>query len=109
MRAVAVIGVLLAVGLAAAAWLRGWQWRQSCLPGQTISVKGLAEKPIAANSAQWRFTVNVKRKTAAEAVDVLRVKRDAVVAFLTQAGFTGALVATRSAMQAVAVQHRTSR
>lgn len=109
MRAVAVIGVLLAVGLAAAAWLRGWQWRQSCLPGQTISVKGLAEKPIAANSAQWRFTVNVKRKTAAEAVDVLRVKRDAVVAFLTQAGFTGALVATGSAMQAVAVQHRTSR
>ncbi len=93
-RAAAVIGVLIAVGLAAAAWLHGWQLRQSRLPGQTISVKGLAEKPIAADSAEWRLTVNVKRKTAAEAIDVLRVERDAVVAFLTQAGFTGALVAS---------------
>ncbi len=96
MRAAAVIGVLIAVGLAAAAWLHGWQLRQSRLPGQTMLVKGLAEKPIVADSAEWRLTVNVKRKTAAEAVDVLRVERDAVVAFLTQDGFTGALVATGS-------------
>ena len=95
-RAAAVIGVLIAVGLAAAAWLHGWQLRQSRLPGQTISVKGLAEKPISADSAEWRLTVNVKRKTAAEAIDVLRVERDAVIAFLTQAGFTGASVTTAS-------------
>jgi uncharacterized protein len=95
-RAAAVIGALIAVGLAAAAWLHGWQLRQSRLPGQTISVKGLAEKPIAADSAEWRLTVYVKRKTAAEAIDVLRVERAAVIAFLTQAGFTGAAVTLAS-------------
>jgi uncharacterized protein len=95
-RAAAVIGALIAIGLAAAAWLHGWQLRQSRLPGQTISVKGLAEKPIAADSAEWRLTVNVKRKTAAEAIEVLRVERAAVIAFLTQAGFTGAAVTLAS-------------
>jgi uncharacterized protein len=91
--AAAVIGALVAVGLGTAAWIHGWQLRQSRLPGQSISVKGLAEKPISADAAEWQMTARVKRKTAAEAIDVLRIEREAIVAFLTQSGFTDASIA----------------
>ena len=87
-RAAAVIGSLIAVGLAVAAWLHGWQLRQSRLPGQSISVKGLAEKSISADSAEWQLALLTKRKNAGEAIALLRTEREAVLAFLAQAGFT---------------------
>ncbi len=95
-RAAAVIGGLIALGLAAAAWLHGWQLRQSRLPGQSISVKGLAEKPITADSAEWQLAVRAKRKTAGEAVETLRAEREVTLAFLTQAGFAATTVALAS-------------
>jgi uncharacterized protein len=91
-QAAAVIGILIAAGLAAAAWVHGWQLRQSRLPGQSITVKGLAEKPINADSAEWQIVVSVKRKAASEAFEVLRAEREALIAFLAQSGFAGAAV-----------------
>ena len=86
-KAVVILGVLLAIGMAAGAYLLGTQARHIGSGRQSITVKGLAEKPIRADRAEWHVTVNVHGATFAEALGNLRKEMPALSAFLAQQGF----------------------
>ena len=53
---------------------------------QSITVKGLAEKPIKADSAEWSINVGVAAPTQAEALQAVAQEREVVEAFLTKQG-----------------------
>jgi uncharacterized protein len=53
-KALVILGVLLALGMSAAAFIFGAQAKHIGVGKQTIAVKGLAEKPVIADYAQLR-------------------------------------------------------
>lgn len=86
-KAMAVLGILLAIGMSAAAFILGVQGKRAVSGQQSITVKGLAEKPIKADSAEWTLTVSVTQQTQAAALERLAVERKVVEAFLVKQGF----------------------
>lgn len=86
-RALMVLGLLLALGMSAAAFLLGSQTRHIGSGRQSITVKGLAEKPVKADYAEWRIGIQVRGATFAEALARLRKERPSLSAFLTSQGF----------------------
>ncbi|MFM9863695.1 MAG: SIMPL domain-containing protein, partial [Micropepsaceae bacterium] len=52
-KAVVILGVLLAIGMSLAALIFGIHAKQIGAGRQTITVKGLAEKPVKADAAEW--------------------------------------------------------
>ncbi len=86
--AIIVLGLLLAIGMASAAFILGVQAKRAVAGQQSITVKGLAEKPIKADSAEWTITVGVTNATQAEALTSLATERKVVEAFLTKQGLT---------------------
>lgn len=84
--AIIVLGVLLAIGMASAAFILGVQAKRAVAGQQSITVKGLAEKPIKADSAEWSITVGVAALTQAEALQAVGEERKVVEAFLTKQG-----------------------
>ncbi len=62
-RAIILLGFLLAIGMSSAAFILGIQARKATSGQQTIVVKGLAEKPIKADTAEWTVTVAVSAPT----------------------------------------------
>lgn len=86
-KAMAVLGILLAIGMSAAAFILGVQGKRAVSGQQSITVKGLAEKPIKADSAEWTLTVSVTQPTQAAALEQLAVERKVVEAFLLKQGF----------------------
>lgn len=86
-RSAAILGVLLAFGLAASAAIFGSHARHIGSGKQSISVKGLAEKPIRADYAEWTIGVTVIGPTFSEALAKLRKARPALDEFLKQQGF----------------------
>lgn len=87
-KAMAVLGILLAIGMSAAAFILGVQGKRAVSGQQSITVKGLAEKPIKADSAEWLLTINVKQATQAAALENLVMERKVVEAFLLKQGLT---------------------
>ena len=70
-----------------AAAILGYQVKQVGGGRESISVKGLAEKPIKADRAEWTLSLQVKGATIAEALGKLRKERPALDQFLATAGF----------------------
>jgi hypothetical protein len=86
-KAVVILGVLLALGMSSAAFIFGIQAKQIGAGKQSIAVKGLAEKPVAADYAEWSVGLRVTGPTFAEALAKLRKERPALDAFLVAQGF----------------------
>lgn len=86
--AIIVLGLLLAIGMASAAFILGVQAKRAVSGQQSITVKGLAEKPIKADNAEWQISVSATADTQANALKNLEVERKVVEAFLAKQGFT---------------------
>jgi hypothetical protein len=86
-RALVILGVLLALGMSSAAFIFGIQAKQIGAAKQTIAVKGLAEKPVVADYAEWTVGIRVQGPTFASALAALRKERPALDAFLVAQGF----------------------
>jgi uncharacterized protein len=86
-RALIVLGVLLALGMAAGAYLLGYQAKQIGGGRQSISVKGLAEKPVKADVAEWTVGVHLVGGTRAEALQRSRAALPDLRQFLGSQGF----------------------
>ena len=57
------------------------------LGGQTISVKGYAEKPITADRAQWQARIVERNADRTQAYKQLEASRNKTLAFLAKSGF----------------------
>jgi uncharacterized protein len=86
-RAIIVLGVLLALGMSAGAFLLGYQAKQIGGGRQSISVKGLAEKPVKADVAEWTVGVQVVGATFADALQKSRAALPDLKRFLVSHGF----------------------
>lgn len=89
-KAVVILGVLLAIGMSLAALIFGLHVKQIGAGRQTITVKGLAEKPVTADAAEWTVGLRVQGPTFAEALAKLRKEKPALDAFLDAQGFAKA-------------------
>lgn len=85
-RAMAVLGVTLALGMSSAAFILGVQAKRAATGQQTITVKGLAEKPVRADRAEWVVTIGTQGETIGEALDELRKERPLLHEFLDAHG-----------------------
>ncbi len=85
-KAIILLGLLLAIGMASAAFILGVQAKRAVSGQQSITVKGLAEKPIKADSAEWVISVGVTHATQVGALEKLAVERKVVEAFLDKQG-----------------------
>jgi len=79
--------IIFSIALIAAAAILGYQVKQVGGGRESISVKGLAEKPVKADRAEWTLSLQVKGATIAEALGKLRKERPALDQFLATAGF----------------------
>ncbi|MCL2831447.1 MAG: SIMPL domain-containing protein [Betaproteobacteria bacterium] len=86
-RALIVFGSLLAFGMCIAAFILGTQVKGIGSGRQSISVKGLAEKAVKADYAEWEIGTSARGKTFAQALDQLRAIRPKLDAFIAQQGF----------------------
>lgn len=84
------LGVLLALGMSVAAFVFGMQAKNIGAGKQNISVKGLAEKPVKADSAEWSIGVRTEGATFAEALAKMRKGRAVLDQFLAKQGFDAA-------------------
>jgi uncharacterized protein len=80
--------VVFSIALILAAAILGYQVKQVGGGRETISVKGLAEKPIKADRAEWTVALQLQGATIAEALGKLRKEKPALDQFLSTAGFT---------------------
>jgi uncharacterized protein len=81
-----ILGLLLAIGMASAAFILGVQAKRAVAGSQSITVKGLAEKPIKADRAEWIVGVGVIADTEAQALKKLLIERKVLDSFLTKQG-----------------------
>jgi hypothetical protein len=88
-KAMAVLGILLAIGMSAAAFILGVQGKRAVSGQQSITVKGLAEKPIKADRAEWVVSILSIEPTQASALQNLAKERKVVEAFLDEQGLSG--------------------
>jgi hypothetical protein len=79
--------IIFSVALVIAASVLGYQVKQVGGGRETISVKGLAEKPVKADRAEWTVRIQVKGDDIAGALASLRRERPQLDAFLAKAGF----------------------
>jgi hypothetical protein len=84
--------IIFSVALIIAASVLGYQVKQVGGGRESISVKGLAEKPIKADRAEWTVNLQVKGATIADALGKLRKERPALDQFLGKAGFEAAVL-----------------
>jgi len=82
--------VIFSIALIVAAGVLGFQVKQVGGGRETISVKGLAEKPIKADRAEWTVGLQVQGATIAEALGRLRKEKPALDQFLAKRGFDAA-------------------
>jgi hypothetical protein len=86
-KAVVILGVLLAIGMSLAALIFGLNVKQIGAGRQTITVKGLAEKPVTADAAEWTVGVRATGATFADALAKLRKEKPVLDTFLAAQGF----------------------
>ena len=85
--------IVFSIALILAAAVLGYQVKQVGGGRESISVKGLAEKPIKADQAEWTVQLQVKGATIAEALAALRKEKPALDRFLAGGGFEPAALA----------------
>ncbi len=83
-----VLGLSLIVGLVGGAGVLGYNARVAASARQSITVKGLAEKPVKADLGVLHMTLGGTGATGAEALAQLRAQRPALDAFIHQQGFS---------------------
>jgi hypothetical protein len=81
--------LVFSIALVIAAAILGYQVKQVGGGRETISVKGLAEKPIKADRAEWTVSLQTQGATIADALSKLRKEKPALDRFLATAGFGG--------------------
>src|SRR5688572_5365259 len=79
--------VVFSIALVIAASVLGYQVKQVGGGRDTISVKGLAEKPVRADRAEWTVRLQVRGDSIAQALASLRRERPQLDGFLEKAGF----------------------
>jgi hypothetical protein len=79
--------IIFSIALIVAAAVLGYQVKQVGGGRESISVKGLAEKPLKADRAEWTVQLQVKGATIVEALGKLRKEKPALDQFLAAAGF----------------------
>jgi hypothetical protein len=79
--------IIFSVALIIAATVLGFQVKQVGGGRETISVKGLAEKAVRADRAEWTVSLQVKGATIADALTKLRREKPVLDQFLGTAGF----------------------
>lgn len=84
--AMTVLGLLLAIGMAGAAFILGVQAKRAVSGQQSITVKGLAEKPIKADSAEWTLSIGVTDATQRGALSKLATELKVLEGFLEKQG-----------------------
>jgi hypothetical protein len=84
--AMAVLGLLVALGMSSAAFILGVQAKKAASGQQSITVKGLAEKAITADAAEWTVSVSVTAPDFAAALAKMRGERPALDQFLIAHG-----------------------
>lgn len=84
--AMTVLGLLLAIGMAAAAFILGVQAKHAVSSQQSITVKGLAEKPVKADRAQWTINISVTAPTQADTLKAIDKERAVLEHFLDAQG-----------------------
>ena len=87
------LGALLAIGLVAAAFVLGGQFKNFRQPG-TITVKGLAEQNFQSERARWNTAVSVHGASYQEVLDRLNQQRPKLEQFLRSQGFDAAEIQT---------------
>ena len=83
-----ILGLLLAIGMASAAFILGVQAKRAVSGQQSITVKGLAEKPIKADNAEWSISIGGYGDTQAAALKAMTAEKVVLDAFLTKQGLT---------------------
>ncbi|MDR0672486.1 MAG: SIMPL domain-containing protein [Zoogloeaceae bacterium] len=86
-RALVVLGALLALGLGVSAFILGGKFRTIGDNTQKIVVKGLAEKPIEADLAEWSVGIRVIDSDFGATLNALRQSRPELEVFLERHGF----------------------
>jgi uncharacterized protein len=84
--AMAILGLTIALGMSSAAFILGVQAKKAVHSQQSITVKGLAEKAITADTAEWTVSVSVQASDFAQALAKLRAQRPALDQFLIAHG-----------------------
>lgn len=87
------LGILLAVGMVAAAFVLGTQFKNFRQPG-TITVKGLAEAPHQADMAEWQVGVSVWGEDYGNAMNRAQAQLKKLHNFVTEQGFLASDVRT---------------
>jgi len=88
--------VVLALGVIVVAAVLGAQFRNIGAARQTISVKGLAEKQVRADLAEWTISVSVKGATFPETLGKIRKEMPELRKFLEAQGLPGAALVETS-------------
>lgn len=81
--------IVLSIGAIIAAGVLGAQFRTIGSGRQTISVKGLAEKQVRADRAEWTVSVSVKGSTFPETLGRIRKEFPELRQFLESQGLNG--------------------
>ncbi|WP_404400187.1 SIMPL domain-containing protein [Pelagibacterium halotolerans] len=83
-----IAGLFIALGVVAASWLGGQALIESRWPVRTVTVKGLAERNVMADLANWPIKFVATGATLEEARAALEQSDAAVRRFLADAGFS---------------------
>lgn len=89
-RAVVILGLALALAFVAAAFFVGGKLRTIGDNTQKIIVKGLAEKPVTADFAEWSVGIEVKGEDFGKTLALVRETRPVLTGFLEKQGFPAA-------------------
>ena len=84
--AMAILGLLLALGMSSAAFILGVQAKKAATSQQFITVKGLAEKAIVADAVEWTVSITVTAPDFPQALTKLRTERPVLNQFLIAHG-----------------------
>ena len=85
-----IMGLCVAVGLAAGGWLIGKGMARFKSETRTVTVKGLVEHEVKADQAVWSLGLRRASDALPDAHQRISLDRDAVLAFLKKQGFTDA-------------------
>ena len=90
-RAIVLLGALLAIGLIVGAYVLGAQTKGIGSGRSAVTVKGLAEKQVKADLAEWQIAATANGPTFGEALARLRKEKAALDDFLAKQGFEAKL------------------
>ena len=89
--AMAILGLTIALGMSSAAFILGVQAKKAAHSQQSITVKGLAEKAVAADFVEWRVSISLTGSTFPDALNKLRIERPLLEKYLTDHGLDKAV------------------